>query len=224
MDWFVSFSTIHPSALVTDGEECYKCFQLDTDFTNGMHYSEGERIHWFLSDLHKFLISDCCQKGAWNWFHIYRKQKQDVCVKWKRQRAWIWKVRKVESQIFISLKEEWMISLFMLFFLKLFFTVWSLMYQLSTAYFHLQQKLNWRWKFFDVIHNTKRWTQRNLGWSLLRNWSEVICSSNIGVQVDKISIDQYSIPLSNVTQISSFGLTKKVLLEFDYFVIIIIRL
>ena len=161
-------------------------------------------------------------KGAWNWFYIYRKQKHR-----QRHRAWILNVRKVESQIFISLKGEGRMNDFSFYapFPKAFlYCLLSLMYQLSTAYIYLQQKLNWRWKFFDVIHNTKRWTGGNLGLSLLRNWSEVICNSNIGVQVDKISIDQYSIPLSNVTQIGSFGLTKKVLLEFDYFVIIIIRL
>ena len=88
-------------------------------------------------------------------------------------------VRKEGSQIFISLKGEGRMNDFSFYapFPKAFlYCLLSLMYQLSTAYIYLQQKLNWRWKFFDVIHNTKRWTGGNLGLSLLRNWSEVICS------------------------------------------------
>ena len=191
-------------------------------------------------------------KGAWKWFYIYRKKKQDVGVKslvnkdkehgyWMLGKLkvtylyhWIvkekhryWMLGKLKSNIYIT--EGWRKNEWFLFLCSFSYSFSLLSAEFDVSTFHCifppaaktELKMEVLW---CIIHNTKRWTGGNLGLSLLRNWSEVICNSNIGVQVDKISIDQYSIPLSNVTQIGSFGLTKKVLLEFDYFVIIIIRL
>lgn len=134
----------------------------------------GERIHWFLSHLHNVLISDCCQKGAWNWFYVNRNRMLE-------RNQW---TKSMDIEDFESWKSnmytiEWRMNDFFSFCLclKFFPTVWSLMYQPSTAYFHLQQKLNWKWKFFDVIYNTERnlWaevcSQIGQNWSVAQYWN-----------------------------------------------------
>lgn len=131
-------------------------------------------------------------------------------------------ILEVESQICIF--HKWRMNDFLSFclFLKFFSTVWSLMYQPSTAYFHLQQKLNWKWKFFEVIHNTER--NQTLGWSLFTNWSEVICTSILVSKLTRFQSINIQFLSPMWPKLVHSPNKESSIMEFDYFVIIIIRL
>ena len=112
-DWFCFFLSPPPHLLGHGWRGMLQMFVVWHRFRKWDALFRGERIHWFLSHLHNVLISDCCQKGAWNWFYVNRNRMLER-NQWTKSMdiGGFWKL-KVEY-VYYWTKNEWF-----LFFLSL---------------------------------------------------------------------------------------------------------